>query len=77
MNEELGDIFEWLCKNKLKFNAGKTKMMVLTNKTRIIKDDIKISGGEIERVTSMKYLGIIIDDRLNMHVNVQFIRMTI
>jgi hypothetical protein len=74
MNEELGNIFEWLCKNKLKLNASKTKMMVLTNKTSIKKDDIKISidKREFERVTSMKYLGIIIDDRLNMHENVQF-----
>jgi hypothetical protein len=73
--KELGDIFEWLSKNKLKMNPDKTKMMVLTNKTSINKDDIKISidGGEIERVTSMKYLGIIIDDWLNMHESVQFI----
>jgi inorganic pyrophosphatase len=35
MNEELGHIFEWLCKLKLKLNTGKTKMMVLTNKTSI------------------------------------------
>jgi hypothetical protein len=50
-------------------------MMVLTKKTSTKKDDIKISmdGGEIERVTSMKHLGIINDDILNMHENDQFI----
>jgi hypothetical protein len=50
-------------------------MMLLTNKTNINKDDIKISidRGEIERRTSIKYIDIIIDDRLNMHENVQFI----
>jgi hypothetical protein len=49
----MGDIFEWLCKNKLKLNAGKTKIMVLTNKTSTTKDVIKnsIDGGEIERAT--------------------------
>jgi hypothetical protein len=48
-------------KLKLKLNAGKTKMMVLTNKTSINKDDIKtsIDGGEIERVTSMVLLSMI------------------
>jgi hypothetical protein len=42
MNEKMSDIFEWLCKNILKLNANKTKMIVLTNKIITNKNDIKI-----------------------------------
>jgi hypothetical protein len=75
MQEEMARIYEWLCRNKLKLNASKTKMMILTNKKNVNKDEIKIEieNDKIERVSTIKYLGIMIDDRLNMHENVQFL----
>jgi hypothetical protein len=54
------------------------KMMILTNKKSVYKDDIKIEieNDKIERVSTIKYLGIMIDDRLNMHENVQFLKQS-
>jgi hypothetical protein len=75
MQEEMARIYEWLCRNKLKLNASKKRMMILTNKKSVNKDDIKIEieNDKIERVSTIKYLGIMVDDRLNMQENVQFL----
>lgn len=58
---------EWMRLNKLKMNASKTKFMVLRSIRKELKRNIVLKcldGTEIERVESIKYLGIIIDDRL-------------
>jgi len=53
--------------NKLKMNAEKTKYMVVRNVRIELRSNITLKcldGTEIEHVEIMKYLGIIIDDRL-------------
>jgi len=53
--------------NKLKMNAEKTKYMIVRDIRKEQKGEIVLrcaDGTQIERVEVMKYLGIIIDDRL-------------
>jgi len=53
--------------NKLKINAEKTKYMIIRDIRREQRGEIIprcANGTQIERVEVMKYLGIIIDDRL-------------
>ncbi len=49
--------------------------MVISNK-RIINDniEIKIGGNIIERVSEIKYLGVIIDDKLNFLKHLQYVK---
>ena len=58
----------WLCANKLSLNVKKTNYCIFHSPSYIIPkncDFIKIGSKQIERVTYVKYLGLIIDDKLN------------
>jgi len=63
INDDLGNIFNWLCMNKLSLNINKTKFMVITNKpfTNIV---LSIQNHTLECVSEMKFLGIILDNKL-------------
>jgi len=67
MNMAFNIVEEWMNVNKLKMNAEKTKYMIVRNVRKELKANVILkclSGNEIGRVDTMKYLGIIIDDRL-------------
>lgn len=72
MNEDLTLIYEWLNVNKLSLNYEKTKWMILGKEST--NRNIKINGKIIERVNNIKYLGVILDDKLNM--NEQILKTT-
>jgi len=58
---------QWMKVNKLKMNAEKTKFMIVRGIRKEQRGEIGLrcaDGTQIERVEAMKYLGIIIDDRL-------------
>ena len=66
INEDLENIREWLCCNKLSLNILKTHYMVFTPRNKIVNDiDICINDVRIERVYVTKFLGIQIDSQLN------------
>ena len=67
MNTVFIIVEKWMNINKLKMNAGKTKYMIVRSIRKELRGNITLKcldGTEIERVETMKYLGIIIDDRL-------------
>lgn len=68
LNEDLKLINEWLNINKLSLNYDKTKCMIISrNKIdENIQANVIIDGKKIERVNFVKYLGFLIDDKLNM-----------
>ena len=59
------DLSEWLKKNKLIPNVDKTKLMMFTPRPIEGLPDIYFDGTKLEWVRSFKYLGVIIDDKLN------------
>ena len=68
VNSELGKVFKWFNVNKLSINKDKTKYTFF-HKARE-KDNIPlklpalfINDKEIERVTSIKFLGVLFDER--------------
>lgn len=75
INEELDQIKKWLNVNKLKLNMSKTKCMILNKENSLNEEDIviKINDEEIEKVKSIKYLGIMIDNHLKMSKHVEYI----
>ena len=68
-NLELNKVFKWFNANKLSLNKDKTKY-IFFHKARE-KDNIPlrlpslfINDGEIKRITLLKYLGVLTDERL-------------
>ena len=58
----------WLCANKLSLNVKKTNYCIFHSPACVIPencDSIKIGCKQIERVQNVKYLGLIIDEKLN------------
>lgn len=73
MNGELKCIVDWLNSNKLKLNVKKTKCMLINNKSGFNDVDVLIDGEKIEKVNNFKYLGIMIDRKLTLNENVNFV----
>lgn len=78
INEELSNIEDWLKINVLKLNVKKSKWMLLgVGKLRDdrlnIDDKIVMDHSEMERVYIYKYLGIMIDDKLNFKEHVLYV----
>ena len=61
--------------NKLTLNYSKTKSMLFSNKNKERRDiNIIIDSNEIECVTSFKYLGIIIDQKLSWDAHAKYLK---
>jgi hypothetical protein len=72
LNEDLDKIFKYLCMNNLAVNVKKCQCLVIQNKNSVIDEDsinIKINNVKIAVVDQVKYLGIIIENRLNFQVH--------
>ena len=61
----------WLFKNKLTPNTDKTKLMMFSPHKVAQLPNISFNGNNLEWVDHIKYLGVIVDDRLNfvLHAN--------
>ena len=72
MNAELENLRKWLHGNKLTLNVAKTTSMITgtnrklhqSNRQKLIQAHFKISGEAIEQKTSVKYLGVILDNQM-------------
>jgi hypothetical protein len=77
INTELSKISEWLAANRLSLNVGKSKLLFYTNKNRDILKNIviKINNEQLKEVDHAKYLGVIMDNKLNWNVHISNIKM--
>ena len=64
MNNDLTNLHEWFKTNKLSLNVNKTKYMVFNNTNINNNAVISIGGEAIEKVQSIKFLGLTIDEEL-------------
>ena len=76
VNRELELISEWFKANKLTLNIDKTYYMVFHRGRRKFKNNIElvINDMEIREAKSMKYLGVIIDSKLNWIDHITYIK---
>lgn len=76
INTELSKISEWLAANRLSLNVGKSKLLFYTNKNRDILKNIviKINNEQLKEVDHAKYLGVIMDNKLNWNVHISNIK---
>ena len=68
VNDELLVIFSWFQLNKLTLNIKKCNFMIFSNINKVFPQEkpiILINDSEIYQVPYTKFLGVIIDDRLN------------
>ena len=66
VNNKLKKIYEWFNANKLSLNAEKTKYSLLhqpskTDDLPLLLPKVLINDKEIERVGSIKFLGVLLD----------------
>ena len=71
MNAVVEELYVWLKNNRLVANVTKTKVMLITPKPKNNVPDISFGASVVERVSCIKYLGLLIDDMLTFvpHVN--------
>jgi Txe/YoeB family toxin of Txe-Axe toxin-antitoxin module len=75
INNELLSIVEWLKANRLSLNIDKTKYMIFKPKRQILSSnvEVKLSGFAIEEVTNIKFLGVVLDNKLNFKEHLSYI----
>ena len=79
MNEDLKLIFEWLCANRLSLNASKTEFIIFKPPKKRLEERItlKLNGITLFESQKIKYLGIIMDDRLTWKHHIYELRKKI
>jgi len=73
-NIEISKINLWSKSNKIDFNEAKSKTMLISRRKRKETKEIKIflNNKPIEQVTTMKYLGVIIDEKLKFSQHISY-----
>lgn len=69
LQRDINNINNWLKMNKLKLNESKTKLMEINMNNSSL---LKINNETIEKVKNIKYLGFIIDQKLNFKEHIDF-----
>ena len=72
-------ICQWLKLNRLILNVSKTKIMLFGrgNKLKCVKLDVYYENSKLEIVDNFKYLGVILDSRLNWSQHISYVTMKI
>ena len=65
VNYDLEKLDEWVCANKLSLNTSKTAYTVFSNQSQSDIPDVIIRNTEIAACQKQKFLGIILDSKLN------------
>ena len=75
MNLELSKITDWARSNKIRFNENKSKVMLMSRRKRKEREKIEIyvNNKIIQQVNSIKYLGIIFDNKMTFREHVNYI----
>ena len=74
VNQEIKIIYSWVKANKLSLNIDKTNFMLFTPKrfSRVM-DVLLIDGKRIMEVNETKFLGVIIDNKLNWKPHIRYV----
>ena len=65
VNIELDKLSLWFKENKLSLNVGKTNFVMIHRRRQNIRLQLKLNGALLEQKDSIKYLGVVIDQKLN------------
>ena len=67
-NTEIGKISKWAAQNKITFNRSKSQVMLISRKKPRTQQHLNIylDNRKIEQSDSIKYLGVIVDNRFRL-----------
>ena len=74
INRKLIMVQSWCNNNKMALNASKSQFMLVTNRMVERYPSLLIGGNEISHVENFKYLGIMMDEKLKYHAQVNHIK---
>ena len=74
VSNELEKLNEWFAVNTLSLNLSKTNFMLFTNCRREQNVSISINNSEIDMVYKTKFLGVVIDSKLNWKDHVAMVK---
>ena len=77
VNEELRKISTWLISNRLSVNVNKTACMLFSNTNTDMDSNIYINRAIVRKVSSVKFLGILIDDKVTWKSHCQNVHMSV
>ena len=72
MNEDLKNLFIWLCENRLSLNVAKTEFIIFKPPKSLKKRiTLRLNGKTLFESKKIKYLGLSVDNRLSwkFHIN--------
>ena len=74
INENLQMVTEWLQVNKLSLNISNSHFMLFTRKRTNVHDiNIEINNITISRVKNVKFLGVILDEKMSWKGHINYI----
>ena len=75
VNEELKKCDNWIKANKLTLNVKKTHFMIFhRSRMKPVNAQISLRNENIKQTNSIKFLGIIVDNKLNWHEHIIYIK---
>ncbi|KAK0133338.1 RNA-directed DNA polymerase from mobile element jockey [Merluccius polli] len=74
ITQEMIKLKLWFDTNKLSLNLTKTKLMLFGKNTTDTQVNITIDGVNIEKVSEIKFLGVIIDEKVNWKPHVKYLQ---
>jgi Txe/YoeB family toxin of Txe-Axe toxin-antitoxin module len=79
MNNEINKVINWMRSNKLSLNIDKTKYVIFKtpNKRCNVTNDITVNNQVIDRVESIKFLGVVLDENLKWTDHIKLIKSKI
>ena len=73
VNYEMNQVGKWMNANKLTINYSKSNFMLFTSKKKKSKFKLEINNNHITEPDSVKYLGVIIDNKLIWKTHIEHI----
>lgn len=77
IGQEMINVRNWFNVNKLSLNCDKTNYMVFGNLSRSADVNVTIDGVCIERVNQVKFLGVVLDEKLSWKAHVEYVKQKI
>ena len=74
LNDFVSELNTWLISNKLFPNTQKTFLMLFSNRPVYILPDVYFGDDLLKWVDSIKYLGVLLDSKLNFNLHLDMIR---
>ena len=72
VNTELEKVRQWMEYNKLSLNTSKTNYVLFHRKKKALGITLKYDNNILERKEVIKYLGVLVDDKLNFSAHINF-----